>query len=54
MYYESLPVYKKIYFYKNKLLLFWKVKMMTKIKKSILVELEAPDQRMLRYGSHIN
>ena len=54
MYNESLPVYKKIYFYKNKLLLFWKVKMMTKIKKSILVELEAPDQRMLRYGSHIN
>lgn len=33
---------------------FWKVKMMAKIKKSIHVELEAPDQRMLRYGSHIN
>ena len=28
--------------------------MMRKIKKSILVELEAPDQRMLRYGTHIN
>ena len=27
---------------------------MAKIKKRILVELEAPDQRMLRYGSHIN
>jgi len=33
---------------------FSRVKIMTKIKKSILVELEAPDQRMLRYGSHIN
>ena len=33
---------------------FWKVKMMTEIKKSILVEFEAPDQRMLRNGSLIN
>ena len=28
--------------------------MMGKITKSIPVELEAPDQRMLRCGSHLN
>ena len=37
-------------FTKTNYFCFWQVK----IKKSILVELEAPDQRMLRYGSHIN